>query len=233
MISGPRNISTAMLYSFDNRPDCIGIDEPFYADYLTRYPEVSHPGRMDILTSMKTGHLEVIDDIYSQVNKSTFLFIKNMAHHIAGTDLSWMQDHKVFMLIRDPARVIKSFTKVIAHPTPNDIGIIQQWNIYQTLTKMGLDVPVVNTDTFLQSPESQIHLLCKSIDISFDSAMLQWRPGARVIDGIWAQHWYQSVHQSNGFKKTAYTDQPIVENRYKSIYKAVLPSYQELEQLAL
>ena len=31
MWSGPRNISTAMMYSFGNRPDCLAWDEPFYA----------------------------------------------------------------------------------------------------------------------------------------------------------------------------------------------------------
>ena len=233
MISGPRNISTAMLYSFDNRPDCTGVDEPFYGDYLTRFPEINHPGRMDILKSMQTQHQQVIDDIYSQVDKSTLLFIKNMSHHIADADLKWMQDHKVFMLIRDPARVIRSFTKVIANPTPTDIGIIQQWNIYQTLTEMGLNVPVVNTDKFLQSPETQMPLLCQAIDIPYHSAMLQWKPGARAVDGIWAPHWYQSVHQSSGFKKTTYTKPPAVEARYLPIYDAVLPSYQELERRSL
>ena len=31
MWSGPRNISTAMMYSFGNRADCAAWDEPFYA----------------------------------------------------------------------------------------------------------------------------------------------------------------------------------------------------------
>ncbi|WP_414981630.1 hypothetical protein [Congregibacter sp.] len=31
MWSGPRNISTAMMRSFENRSDCAVIDEPFYA----------------------------------------------------------------------------------------------------------------------------------------------------------------------------------------------------------
>ena len=31
MWSGPRNISTAMMYAFGNRADCVAWDEPFYA----------------------------------------------------------------------------------------------------------------------------------------------------------------------------------------------------------
>jgi len=34
MWSGPRNISTAMMRSFENRADCAVVDEPFYAAYL-------------------------------------------------------------------------------------------------------------------------------------------------------------------------------------------------------
>ena len=36
MWSGPRNISTAMMRSFENRPDTVVIDEPFYAHYLDK-----------------------------------------------------------------------------------------------------------------------------------------------------------------------------------------------------
>ncbi len=34
MWSGPRNLSTAMMYSFAARGDCAVSDEPFYAAYL-------------------------------------------------------------------------------------------------------------------------------------------------------------------------------------------------------
>ena len=36
MWSGPRNISTAMMRAFENRPDTIVVDEPLYAAYLAR-----------------------------------------------------------------------------------------------------------------------------------------------------------------------------------------------------
>ena len=42
MWSGPRNISTAMMYSFDNREDCFASDEPLYAHYLAR-TGIKHP----------------------------------------------------------------------------------------------------------------------------------------------------------------------------------------------
>ena len=43
MWSGPRNISTAMMRSFENRGDCAVVDEPFYAHYLAA-TGFDHPG---------------------------------------------------------------------------------------------------------------------------------------------------------------------------------------------
>jgi sulfotransferase family protein len=33
--SGPRNISTALMRAWENRPDTWVVDEPLYAHYLT------------------------------------------------------------------------------------------------------------------------------------------------------------------------------------------------------
>ena len=46
MWSGPRNISTAMMRAWENRPDTVVVDEPFYAAYLARdRPRPSRPRR--------------------------------------------------------------------------------------------------------------------------------------------------------------------------------------------
>ena len=50
MWSGPRNLSTAMMYSFAARRDCAIWDEPFYGAYL-RKTGLSHPMREEILDS--------------------------------------------------------------------------------------------------------------------------------------------------------------------------------------
>ena len=50
MWSGPRNISTAMMYSFGNRPDCFAWDEPFYAFSLKTHGN-DHPMRDEIIAA--------------------------------------------------------------------------------------------------------------------------------------------------------------------------------------
>ena len=52
MWSGPRNLSTAMMYSFGNRSDFAVMDEPFYAAYLAATGD-DHPMRSEILAHMK------------------------------------------------------------------------------------------------------------------------------------------------------------------------------------
>ncbi|HAW46218.1 MAG TPA: sulfotransferase family protein, partial [Roseovarius sp.] len=44
MWSGPRNLSTAMMYAFAARGDCAVVDEPFYAAYLAK-TGLDHPMR--------------------------------------------------------------------------------------------------------------------------------------------------------------------------------------------
>src|SRR5260221_14776170 len=53
MWSGPRNISTAMMRAFENRPDAAVVDEPFYAVYLARIG-AEHPMRAEALASQPT-----------------------------------------------------------------------------------------------------------------------------------------------------------------------------------
>ncbi len=46
MWSGPRNISTAMMRAWGNRPDTFGCDEPFY--YLKATGR-DHPGPAEVI----------------------------------------------------------------------------------------------------------------------------------------------------------------------------------------
>ena len=50
MWSGPRNISTALMRSWENRPDTVVADEPLYAHYLAR-TGIDHPGRDEIIAA--------------------------------------------------------------------------------------------------------------------------------------------------------------------------------------
>ncbi len=233
MISGPRNISTAMMYSFDSRDDCIGIDEPFYGYYLSKYPSIDHPSRQEVLDTLPHSVDRTLESIGMQMSKSPYLFIKNMAHHIDGLPLDWAESYNNFLLIRDPRRVLASFTQVVDNPTATDIGIIQEWNIYNQLTDRGHNVPIIDTDRFLTDPQSHLRSLCDALGITYQESMLTWSPGPRPIDGVWAPHWYGSVHQSAGLQTVKTRAIPILSPQLQEVSDEVMPYYQKMKALAI
>lgn len=211
LISSPRNISTALMYSFGNRADCHVIDEPFYANYLSRV-DIIHPGQEEILASLPQDADTVISDIILANYDAESVFIKNMAHHIDGLDISFAYDLDNVMLIRRPQQLIASFEKVISNPTMRDIGVKAQWEIFEKLQSNGAKIFVLDSNELLKNPEKVLTALCKSCDIPFDKDMLQWKPGPRKEDGVWAKHWYENVHKSSCFMKQRKKDRILPEH---------------------
>jgi hypothetical protein len=68
--SGPRNLSTAMMYAFGNRSDMTAWDEPFYAAYL-HASGVVHPMQEEVLASQPTDPLAVIAQLAQPAPRRT------------------------------------------------------------------------------------------------------------------------------------------------------------------
>ena len=62
MWSGPRSISTALMRSFENRPDTFVTDEPFYAHYLHK-TGIDHPFSKEVMSDGNTDWNNVEDEI--------------------------------------------------------------------------------------------------------------------------------------------------------------------------
>lgn len=199
LISGPRNISTAMMYSFAQRPNCLVVDEPFYAAYLAE-TGILHPGREEVLQTQNNEREGVLKAVFLEKGTTEELFIKNMAHHILPTDWELFLPLKNFFLIRDPKRIIASYAKVIGDFGLDDLGLKQQFEIAEFLQKKGQKVIVADTGELIKNPAAYIASLCNALEIDFYPAMLEWEAGPRPEDGIWAKHWYANVHQSTGLK---------------------------------
>jgi hypothetical protein len=193
MWSGPRNISTALMRSFDARPDCVVVDEPFYAHYLLA-TGLDHPGRDEIIASQPNRWEDVAADLTGSVPAEVF-YQKQMAHHLLpdmGRD--WMAEVSNAFLIRDPAHVVASYAKVRGEPTLPDLGYPQQVEIFRRYGG-----PVVDAAALLRDPAGVLSRLCSALGIPYTEAMLHWPPGRRDSDGVWAPHWYASVEASTGF----------------------------------
>ena len=85
MWSGPRNFSTAIMRSFENRRDTIVIDEPFYAHYLSR-TGADHPGKDDVLISQSTDWNSIVKLITGAVPNGKFIWYQK---HM-GSSCGWI-----------------------------------------------------------------------------------------------------------------------------------------------
>jgi hypothetical protein len=203
MWSGPRNISTAMMYSFDNRNDTIAIDEPFYAHYLQK-TAVDHPDSKLVIQAGETDWQIVANRISAgPTGEAKIYYQKHMAHHLfQDMHGDWMKSLTHCILIRDPREVLLSLSKKIDNIDARSTGIPQQVELLETLQSLtGQNPPIIDSRDILENPQGMLSSLCQSIDIPFDELMLSWKPGPRECDGIWAPHWYNAVWKSNGFTK--------------------------------
>ncbi|UTW62311.1 sulfotransferase family protein [bacterium SCSIO 12741] len=213
LISGPRNLSTALMYSFGNRADCSIVDEPFYAWYLNQ-TDIDHPGREQVLATMDQDVDRVKQNVLFAPYETPVVFFKNMAHHIINTDLGFLDDLTNLFLIRDTTQLIRSFQKVIPNPIMRDIGVQREWELYEYLKNKGKNPLVLDSGQLLKDPEGVLRRLCEGLNIPFDPNMLSWPAGARKEDGIWAEWWYKGVHQSTCFeqRETSRSIEPLPES---------------------
>jgi hypothetical protein len=201
MWSGPRNISTAMMRAWENRPDTVVVDEPLYAEYLLR-TGLDHPAREDVIAAQPTSVDEVVEQLLGPLPEGrTVHYAKHMAHHLDLTaDPSWTDAFRNVLLIRDPAEVVASYVRSREACEPEDIGLLQEQWLHERWEGLGDEVPVIDSGDFLCDPEAHLRWLCDWLGIAFTDAMLSWPAGPRESDGVWAPHWYDAVLASTGFE---------------------------------
>ena len=227
LISGPRNVSTALMYSFGNRADTEAIDEPMYGVYLKLH-KVDHPGKEEVAEHMSSDMSVIREEIIDKRYSKEIVFFKNMAHHFIGVDHSFIHTLKNVFLIRDPRQLIASFAQVIPNPTMRDIGLQKEFELFSDTKQNGKYEPIVlDSGELLKNPKKVLTSLCAQLDISFDEDMLHWKKGPRKFDGVWAKYWYKNVHKSEGFVKQT-TNKRELPVHLEALYLEALPYYEHL-----
>ncbi|MFU8821948.1 MAG: HAD family hydrolase [Gammaproteobacteria bacterium] len=229
MWSGPRNISTAMMRAWENRPDATVVDEPFYACYLAA-TGLDHPGRDDVIASQPTDWREVVAALTGPVPAARAVFYqKHMTHHMLpefGRD--WLDRVTNCFLVRRPAEVVASYVETRRAPTLEDLGFPQQAEIFDRVAdRLGRAPPVLDAADVLRNPAGMLEALCEAVSIPFDARMLSWPPGPRRTDGVWAKHWYASVERSTGFNPLRANSKPVPP-ALASLVEAAQPIYERL-----
>lgn len=201
MWSGPRNISTAMMRAFENRPDCAVVDEPFYACYLA-HSDVEHPMQEAVLASQPTQWSAVTAALRAPLPAGvTVQYQKHMTHHmLEDPDPQWIAEVQHGFLVRNPADMVASYVNKRGSVTVEDLGLPRQVALYQTIAeRTGQRPPIIEASEVLQNPELALRQLCDRFGIAFTPHMLNWPTGLRDSDGVWASHWYNAVAASTGF----------------------------------
>ncbi|MCA9603022.1 MAG: hypothetical protein KC417_13405 [Myxococcales bacterium] len=227
--SGPRNISTAMMRAWENRPDTSVVDEPLYAHYLA-VTGIDHPGRDATLASGERDLGRAVSFLLGPVPGGRAVFYqKHMTHHmLPGMDTDWFRSVRHAFLIRDPREVLLSYIKGRSEVTLEDLGVPQQQALYETVVALGDGEPlVIDAGEFLRNPEAHLRIWCEHLGLAFTERMLHWPAGPRDTDGAWAPHWYDAVLRSTGFEPWRERDRNTPPE-HNDIVRAAMPIYEAL-----
>ena len=234
MWSGPRNISTALMRAWENRDDCTVWDEPLYGYYLNA-TGISHPGAVEVISAQAIDASEIIKRCIGDIPDDKNIFYqKHMTLHLLPElERSWLSSLVNCFLIREPEAVIASYAAVRSDATLEDIGFIQQAELFDQVRRMTDETPmVIDSREFLLDPRAMLESICARLDIEFVPKMLNWPKGARDSDGVWAKYWYDSVWNSTGFE--AYRERHYdLSGKDKQIAWLARPYYESLYQYRL
>ena len=230
--SGPRNVSTALMYSFAQRGDTRVVDEPLYGHFL-RVTGTIHPGREEVLATVNCDGNEVMRELLSNPADwgRDVLFMKQMAHHLVDVERGFMRETRNIFLVRDPQQMLPSLTIQMPHAQLADTGLKTQWLLYQELIEAGQQPAILDSRDLLLDPGGVLEKLCLHLEIPYTADMLSWPAGPRPEDGIWAPHWYHAVHKSSGF--STFTAKEDFPETLEPLLAECNPWYDKLNEYAI
>ncbi len=154
-----------------------------------------------------------------------------MTHHmLEGHDRSFVKQLRNAFLIRQPEKVLASYTQKWSEVDLDAIGFVQQAQIFDMVADhLGHAPPVLDADDILADPRAQLTSLCAACHIPFSEAMLHWPPGPKPFDGVWAPHWYNAVWASEGFGEPSTHKKPELPDALKRVAELARPYYERLK----
>lgn len=230
MWSGPRNISTALMRSWESRADCCVSDEPLYAHYL-HVTGLDHPLRAEVLAAGETDAARATAALLDAPPQPRAVWYqKHMAHHLLpDVPRAWIDRVRNALLLREPRAMIASLAEALGRaPRLEETGLPQQVELFERLASGGARPPVLLSEDVLAAPKPALRALCAALELPFDAAMLSWRAGPRESDGVWAPHWYASVNASTGFASPGARAAPELSDELELLADAARPLFETL-----
>ena len=232
MWSGPRNISTAMMRAWENRSDCVVVDEPFYAHFL-KHTGMDHPLADRIMEQHETDLSKVVESVRQKPTAGVFYQKHISTHMLDHIPLDWLSEVENLFLIRDPRYMVASYSAKRNEATAADLGYTQLQSLFEKASELVRPAPlVIDSRRFLEMPKAYLEHICSHLNIDFQPSMLQWPAGTRISDGVWQAHWYDSVNTSTGFGEPR-TTLPELNNDQQALADACMPHFELLNKHAL
>jgi len=234
MWSGPRNISTAMMRAWENRPDTWVVDEPLYAHYLTQV-QVNHPGVDEVIASGNADWRRVVSGLVGEIPRGRVIYYqKHMAHHyLPHLRGDWVLSLTNAFLIRHPAEMLVSLAAKMGPPALRDTGLPQQVEIFRLVReRLGTTPPVLDAEDVLRDPRGALQRFCAAVGVGFSERMLSWPAGPRETDGVWSKYWYDAVERSTGFEPYQPRSRDVPKS-LEPLLAECLPHYEELARYRL
>ncbi len=142
-----------------------------------------------------------------------------------------MKETENIFLVRDPQQMLPSLTTQMPHAQIRDTGLETQWHLYRDLVGLGQQPAILDSRELLLDPGGVLEKLCTQLGIPFEEAMLSWPAGPRPEDGIWAKHWYHSLHESTGF--SPYVEKKDFPEKLEPLLAKCKPWYDKLYEHAI
>jgi hypothetical protein len=229
--SGPRNVSTAVMYAFRERSDTSVVDEPLYAHYLCR-TGVEHPAVQDVIRSQETDGEAVVRDLLLGPSPTPVRFFKHMAHHLVELDTSFLGRMHNLMLTRDPVEMLPSLVNQVPDPSLEGTSLPMQVRMLDSILDAGGDPIVIESKRLLRDPAAILRAVCERLGLAWEDGMLSWDPGPKPEDGVWAPHWYHRVHTTTGFDPYREKTEPFPD-RLRPLLAECQPLYARLVEYAI
>ena len=229
--SGPRNVSTAVMYAFRERPDTSVVDEPLYAHYLSR-TGVEHPVVQDVIRSQDTDGQAVVRDVLLGPSPTPVRFFKHMAHHLLHLDTAFLDEMENILLTRDPEQMLPSLINQVPDVEIEGTSLPMQVRLLDRIVAGGGTPIVMESKRLLTDPEGTLRAVCERLGLAWDPGMLSWEAGPKPEDGVWAPHWYHNVHRSTGFDPYREKTDPFPAH-LEPLLAECIPLYERLLEYAL
>ena len=198
--SHPRSMSTAMERVMRERGDLTCAHEPFMYHFYIGQGRRPFPG-FDVDPSHPTTYTGIRDMLLAKAEEGP-VFIKDMAYYVLDDivdDPEFMARVTHCFLVRHPLASILSYYKLDPEMPCREIGLEDEWKLYQAVTAAGHDAVVIEAETVRAETRRTMAKLWDRIGLEYREEAFDWA-GKPPEDWAQVSAWHEDASTSSGIR---------------------------------